>query len=60
MTRIDTTTGPDQPAATSEVPFRADEVFAAVGEAPYAWRIDSDALAWGPNAVDVLKIPIRA
>ena len=49
MTRIDTTAAPD-------VPFRSDDVFAAVGEAPYEWRIDSDALAWGPNAADVLKI----
>ena len=49
MTRIDTTTA-------SDVPFRSDDVFAAVGEAPYEWRIDSDALAWGPNATDVLKI----
>jgi diguanylate cyclase (GGDEF)-like protein len=49
VTRIDTTTGPD-------VPFRSDDVFAAVGEAPYEWRIDSDAIAWGPNAADVLKI----
>ena len=49
MTRIDTTTAAD-------VPFRSDDVFAAVGEAPYEWRIDSDVLAWGPNAIDVLKI----
>src|SRR5262249_7125789 len=49
VTRIDTMTGP-------EVPFRSDDVFAAVGEAPYEWRLDSDALAWGPNAADVLKI----
>src|SRR5262249_36493667 len=50
VTRIDTTTAAD-------VPFRSDDVFAAVGEAPYEWRIDSDALAWGPNAVDVSKSP---
>jgi diguanylate cyclase (GGDEF)-like protein len=31
-----------------------DAIFAAVGEIPYAWRIDSDALAWGPNAPTVL------
>jgi diguanylate cyclase (GGDEF)-like protein len=49
VTRIDTTTA-------SDVPFRSDDVFAAVGEAPYEWRIGSDALAWGPNAADVLKI----
>ena len=52
VTRIDTPTSPDPPDA----PFRPDDVFAAVGEAPYAWQLDSDALAWGPNAVDVLKL----
>jgi diguanylate cyclase (GGDEF)-like protein len=31
-----------------------DAIFAAVGEIPYAWRIDSDALVWGPNAPTVL------
>src|SRR5215471_13315469 len=56
VTRIETTTDSEKPAATPDVPFRPDEVFAAVGEAPYAWRIGSDTLAWGPNAVDVLKI----
>jgi diguanylate cyclase (GGDEF)-like protein len=56
VTRIDTTTGSGQPAATSGVPFQSHEVFAAVGEAPYEWRIDSDALAWGANAAEVLKI----
>jgi diguanylate cyclase (GGDEF)-like protein len=29
-------------------------IFAAIGEIPYAWRIDSDALAWGPNVHSVL------
>jgi diguanylate cyclase (GGDEF)-like protein len=29
-------------------------IFAAIGEIPYAWRIDSDALAWGPNVHRVL------
>jgi diguanylate cyclase (GGDEF)-like protein len=29
-------------------------IFAAIGEIPYTWRIDSDALAWGPNVRSVL------
>jgi diguanylate cyclase (GGDEF)-like protein len=48
VTQIDTTA--DHPV------FQWIEVFAAVGEAPYEWRIDSDALAWGANAVEVLKV----
>jgi diguanylate cyclase (GGDEF)-like protein len=31
-----------------------DAIFAAIGEIPYEWRIDSDALAWGPNMRTVL------
>ena len=34
----------------------AAEIFASVGEVPYAWRIDTDALRWGDNAGDVLLI----
>jgi hypothetical protein len=29
-------------------------IFAAIGEIPYEWRIDTDALAWGPNLHAVL------
>jgi diguanylate cyclase (GGDEF)-like protein len=29
-------------------------IFSAIGEVPYEWRIDSDALAWGPNMGTVL------
>jgi diguanylate cyclase (GGDEF)-like protein len=29
-------------------------IFAAIGEVPYDWWIDSDALAWGPNSDTVL------
>jgi len=28
---------------------------ASVGEVPYAWSIESDALVWGANATAVLK-----
>ena len=54
MTQIDTTAV--HPDAARDPAFESTEVFAAVGEAPYAWRIDSDALAWGDNAVEVLKV----
>ena len=33
-----------------------DEIFASVGEVAYQWRLDTDALIWGPNAADVLAI----
>ncbi len=54
MTRIETTA--DHPDAAREPVFQSTEIFAAVGEVPYAWSIDSDALAWGANAADVLKV----
>ena len=56
MTRIETTTGSDQPAPARDAAFQSTDVFAAVGEAPYEWRIDTDALAWGDNAAEVLKV----
>ena len=31
-------------------------ILASVGEVPYDWHIDTDALAWGANAADVLLI----
>ena len=31
-------------------------IFASVGEVPYAWRIDTDALVWGRNVGEVLPI----
>jgi diguanylate cyclase (GGDEF)-like protein len=34
----------------------AAEILASVGEAPYHWRIDSDALVWGANAGEVLAV----
>jgi diguanylate cyclase (GGDEF)-like protein len=33
-----------------------DEIFAAVGEVPYAWQIDTDELVWGRNVGEVLTI----
>jgi diguanylate cyclase (GGDEF)-like protein len=53
---------PPQPAASERAPRRADPAFdpaaimASVGDAPYEWAIDSDLLAWGPNATEVLMV----
>jgi diguanylate cyclase (GGDEF)-like protein len=33
-----------------------NEIFTSVGEVPYAWQIDSDALIWGRNVGEVLLI----
>jgi diguanylate cyclase (GGDEF)-like protein len=38
-------------------PFDAAQILAAVGEAAYDWRIDSDVLLWGNNAAEVLLVP---
>jgi diguanylate cyclase (GGDEF)-like protein len=32
------------------------QILASVGEVPYEWRIDSDALVWGPNVGAVLAV----
>jgi diguanylate cyclase (GGDEF)-like protein len=56
VTRIETPTGSDHPDPAREAAFQSTDVFAAVGEAPYEWRIDTDALAWGDNATEVLKV----
>jgi diguanylate cyclase (GGDEF)-like protein len=52
---------PSQPVETAAGPLDpngifAGEILASIGEVPYAWQIDSDALAWGPNAAAVLGI----
>jgi diguanylate cyclase (GGDEF)-like protein len=44
---------PAQHAAPATV-LEPHAIFAAIGEIPYEWRIDSDALAWGPNVHTVL------
>src|SRR5271170_1790746 len=33
------------------------QILASVGEVPYDWRIDTDALLWGANVADVLLVP---
>jgi diguanylate cyclase (GGDEF)-like protein len=43
----------DQPSGAS---FDAAPILAAVGEAGYDWRIDSDALSWSGNVAEVLLI----
>jgi diguanylate cyclase (GGDEF)-like protein len=43
-----------QPAAEPATTLDAHAVFSAIGEAAYEWRIDSDALVWGPNLGTVL------
>jgi len=45
------------PAAGADTRLDADDIFRSIGEVPYDWRLDSDALRWGPNAGRVLGIP---
>jgi diguanylate cyclase (GGDEF)-like protein len=56
VTRLETTAGSPPTGPAAEAPFQTTDVFAAIGEAPYEWRIGSDALVWGANAPDVLKV----
>jgi diguanylate cyclase (GGDEF)-like protein len=53
VTRIETLAESEPPEPTGD---QIGDVFSAVGEAPYEWRIASDALVWGLTAADVLKI----
>jgi diguanylate cyclase (GGDEF)-like protein len=42
--------------AGGPAPLDLQEIFTSVGEVPYVWRIDSDALLWGRNVGGVLAI----
>ena len=42
---------PSTPAALDPA-----KIMASIGEAPYAWSIDSDVLEWGANAAEVLMV----
>ena len=39
-----------------EQAFDPAAIMASIGETPYEWSIDSDVLAWGANATEVLKL----
>ncbi|AMN45347.1 diguanylate cyclase [Rhodoplanes sp. Z2-YC6860] len=39
-----------------ELAFDPARIMASIGEAPYEWTIESDVLAWGANATDVLNV----
>ena len=43
-------------AVCDESAFDPAAIMASIGEAPYEWTIDSDVLAWGPNATGVLLV----
>ena len=43
-------------AAGGPAPLDLQEIFTSVGEVPYVWQIDSDALIWGRNVGEVLAI----
>ena len=40
--------------STPVPPFEPAAIMASIGEVPYEWSIDSDVLAWGGNATEVL------
>ena len=43
-------------APAAEPAFDPAAIMASIGETPYEWSIDSDVLAWGPNATEVLMV----
>ena len=54
-TPAEATTAPSDPQGPVAA-LDAAKILGSVGEVPYDWRIDSDALIWGANAADVLLI----
>lgn len=50
---------PGRPAAAAAATPDAAAILASVGAVPYEWRLDTDALSWGPNAATVLGITDR-
>jgi diguanylate cyclase (GGDEF)-like protein len=46
----------ESPVGTKPAKLDAAEIFAAIGDVPYDWRIASDVLLWGRNVGAVLKI----
>jgi diguanylate cyclase (GGDEF)-like protein len=47
----------ERPAPTAGAILDPDEIFTSTGAVPYAWRLDTDELAWGANAGEVLEVP---
>ncbi len=56
-----TSTGTAERIAAPRAAGRGDpdaaQILASIGEVAYEWMIDTDALAWGPNAAAVLHVP---
>jgi diguanylate cyclase (GGDEF)-like protein len=48
----------DRPPSAGRGPAALDAaaILASIGEVPYEWEIESDALTWGPNTTSVLMI----
>jgi diguanylate cyclase (GGDEF)-like protein len=55
MSRATTPAAPSHSVSTGQTPDVAD-IAGSIGEVAYLWQIDSDALAWSPNACKVLNI----
>ena len=47
---------PEARAVARELTFDPARIMASIGEVPYEWTIESDVLAWGANATDVLTV----
>jgi len=47
---------PLERSAAREGAFDPARIMASIGEAPYEWTIETDVLAWGANATDVLMV----
>ena len=43
-------------AVVREAEFDPARIMASIGETPYEWSIESDVLAWGANATEVLNV----
>src|SRR5690349_16894930 len=53
-------TGGRMPALVEGQSFDPAGIMSSIGEVPYEWMIESDILAWGPNAANVLMVSSHA
>lgn len=47
---------PEPRSVAREQAFDPARIMASIGEAPYEWTIETDVLAWGANATDILMV----
>ncbi len=52
----------ERPASEAATPAVLDpnEILVSTGTVPYEWRVATDELTWGANALEILEVPVAA